>query len=485
MIRKWSVSIVLITMAACCQMTVAQTCQAVDAVTKSTLKLLATSQRCETSATLNWSYSETNGTRTLTYGKTTSYGTAGGNVSSSTSSKLTGLTANTTYYFQVDNVYKGSTKYLLTGSFMTTGGSVIAAPTFANATAAVTCTTGTTKTYTASATGTGITYSISGQPSWITLSNAALTLKPVTGSANATVTITATNTGGSAIQTLTVTVVNAAVVVEPPVFANATAAVTCTTGTTKTYTATATDPANKTLTYTFSNSSSGALPTWITSSGATLTFKPVTGSQNATVKIIASNGTADDTQNLTITVVEGVTILPPAITSDASLACTTNTVKTYTATATGGLPISFTFKSLTFGTLPSWMSASNATLTLSPLSSSQSSTVKVIATNSVSADTLDLAVTVVPTTAVNKHAVSGKYFTVNIGSTPISIPFSNEKTITVSLYSLDGSLVLKKDVTAKNAKSSSVSFNTHLSGTYMCKITSRSGELSQRIVLQK
>lgn len=97
----------------------AEQCLGVDAITKSTLSLLATSQACETAATLNWKYSKTGGSRPFSYGKTTSYGTPGGNVSSSTPTKLTGLTPNTKYYFKVDNIYQNATKYTLTDTFRT------------------------------------------------------------------------------------------------------------------------------------------------------------------------------------------------------------------------------------------------------------------------------------------------------------------------------------------------------------------------------
>jgi hypothetical protein len=284
----------------------AETCQTIDAITKSTLSLLATSQVCETAATLNWKYNKTNGSRTLSYGKTDSYGTSGGNVTSGSPTKLTGLTPNTTYYFKVDNIYQGTNRYTLSGTFKTsTGASVVTAPTITSPTA-----------------------------------------------------------------------------------------VTCTTGTIKTYTATATDPANKTVTFSYSKSPSGALPAWITSSGAALTLKPENSSQNTAVRIIASNGTAADTQ--------------------------------------------------------------------------------------------DLAITVVAATGVRNRTISCKQRTVNIGNTPVYIPFINEKTITVSLFSLDGSLAMKQVVSVQNAnRNASVSLSPGINGTYMCKITSQSGEFSQKIVLQK
>lgn len=100
----------------------AQTCTPVDAITTSTLNLTSQSKACVNAADLIFTYSKTNGSRTLSYGKTTSYGTNGGNIagaSRTTTIQLTSLESGTKYYFKVDAVYQGSTKYTMTGSFTT------------------------------------------------------------------------------------------------------------------------------------------------------------------------------------------------------------------------------------------------------------------------------------------------------------------------------------------------------------------------------
>ncbi len=100
----------------------AQTCTAVDAITTSTLNLTNQSKVCENTADLVFTYTKTSGSRTFSYGKTTTYGTNGGNIagaSRTTTIKLTSLESGLKYYFKVDAVYQGSKKYTMTGSFTT------------------------------------------------------------------------------------------------------------------------------------------------------------------------------------------------------------------------------------------------------------------------------------------------------------------------------------------------------------------------------
>jgi hypothetical protein len=100
--------------------TLAQTCTPVDAITSGTLKLVSPSKVCETTASLVFTYNKTNGARQFVYGKTTSYGTNGPNITGGIkTADLTGLEQETKYYFKIDGVYQGSTKYTMTGSFTT------------------------------------------------------------------------------------------------------------------------------------------------------------------------------------------------------------------------------------------------------------------------------------------------------------------------------------------------------------------------------
>jgi hypothetical protein len=100
--------------------TLAQTCTAVDAITTSTLKLTDQSKVCETTASLVFTYNKTNGARQFVYGKTTSYGTNGPNITGSIkTADFTSLEQGTKYYFKIDGVYKNVTEYTMTGSFTT------------------------------------------------------------------------------------------------------------------------------------------------------------------------------------------------------------------------------------------------------------------------------------------------------------------------------------------------------------------------------
>lgn len=102
----------------------AQTCTAVDAITTSTLKLTNGSKACESTADLIFTYTKTNGSRPFSYGKTTAYGTNGGDVSGATRTttiKLTGLEKGTKYYFKVEGIYAdaGGLQYTMIDSFTT------------------------------------------------------------------------------------------------------------------------------------------------------------------------------------------------------------------------------------------------------------------------------------------------------------------------------------------------------------------------------
>jgi hypothetical protein len=187
--------------------------------------------------------------------------------------------------------------------------------------------------------------------------------------------------------------------VYPPTITSATA-LTCTTGTTKTYTATATDPAGKTITFTFTNSPSGALPSWISASGAALTLKP-TVAQNAAVKIIASNGSANDTNNLAITVVatSPPVNVPPVFTNPDTTSARIGLTTTWTAHATDANGDAVTF---TFTGQASWVAVSGATLTMNPTATSKNDTVRVIASDGKGGiDTLNLKIAVLPALTVN------------------------------------------------------------------------------------
>ncbi|MGB7569764.1 MAG: fibronectin type III domain-containing protein [Chitinivibrionales bacterium] len=105
----------------------AQTCNTIDAVTTASFKITG-GQACATTASLNWSFTENNGTLTIRWGTTTSYGNSG-NVYSAKPYVIKNLTPNTTYYYAVDAVWQGSSNYHYTrSSFKTASGTMTNQP---------------------------------------------------------------------------------------------------------------------------------------------------------------------------------------------------------------------------------------------------------------------------------------------------------------------------------------------------------------------
>jgi hypothetical protein len=381
----------------------AQTCTAIDAITSGTLTLTNQSKVCETTASLIFTYNKGKGSRQLVYGKTTSYGTNGPNlINGLKTADLTGLESGTKYYFKIDGIYQNQTKYTMTGSFTTNGGSTSTAPAFAQASRAVACTTSKVMTITASATGTApIVYTLSNQPPWITINGSTITFAPVSGSANATVTLKATNSAGSANQTLNVTVFTPSVTT-PPAFASASVAVTCTTGTTSNYTASATGTAP--IVYTLSNQ-----PPWITINGSTITFAPVSGSANATVTLKATNSAGSANQTLNVTVFTPSTETAPKFASaTVAVACTTSKNSTYTASATGTAPITYSISGQ-----PSWITlGNNGVITLKTPNAVQTvPAITITAKNSAGTATQTLNVTIVEAPVIAKNDVAISFST--------------------------------------------------------------------------
>gem|GEM_PF-2343931 len=201
--------IVTVVVVASVNLSFAETCTTIDAMTSPTKKfttIASGSQYCATTATIKWQDSYSDGTRLIEWGTSTSYGNTITLSGKSGTATLSPLTPGTKYYWRVNRSYDGKTVTTPAGSFTTSTTETILPPTITSATS-VTCTTGTTKTYTATATdpaGKTVTFTFSGQPSWITASSAILTMNPVSGSSNATVKIIASN--GSAADTITLAV---------------------------------------------------------------------------------------------------------------------------------------------------------------------------------------------------------------------------------------------------------------------------------------
>ncbi len=520
----------------------AQTCTAVDAITTSTLSLTNQSKVCETTASLVFTYRKTNGTRQFVYGKTTSYGTNGPNLTGGTkTANLTGLEPGTKYYFKIDAVYKNSKKYTMTGSFTTNGGTTTTAPAFAQASIAVACTTSKVRTITASATGTApITYTLSGQPSWITINGATITFAPVSGSTNATVTLKATNSAGSANQTLNVTVFTPSTEVAPA-FANATVAVACTTSKNVTYTASATGTAP--ITYSISGQ-----PSWITlGNNGVITLKtPGTVQTVPAITITAKNSAGTATQTLNVTIVEApvVTKNDVVISFSTTKWAATDTfclvawiednvgafVKTLAvwgkniedladiepwfivakspADSLGNIVDAVTSPTLAGnkdlsvswnGTDAKKAPVANGTykfcvsggidggpfpVSRTPFTINGS---KKNVTGVATSEFKNIAITINGGTthiiSPTRKSTCANDFMLNIGNTPIYVP-SSGKSMSVCIYSLNGSLVMKKVIPLENG-SVNIPVNDFITGTYICKIITPSDVVSQKIMVQK
>jgi hypothetical protein len=357
------------------------------------------------------------------------------------------------------------------------------APTFTCATS-VTCTTGTRKTFTVTATDADndpITFSGSGLPGWITFASPTLTLRPITGSTNTTaIIIAADGKGGLDTLRLAVTVSDGSTENNAPIITSA-ASVTCTTGTTKRYTVTATDAESDLVTFTTST-----LPDWITFTSPILTFRPVTGSTSTTTTIIAADGKGGfDTLRLTISIFERTTTNnAPIITSAAAATCTTGTTKTYTVTATDADndPITFSVSSL-----PRWITFTSPTLTLKPVTGSRNTTITIIASDGKRGfDTLRLAVTVVNGSTSTSGSVFNEVRAVafTIGNSSFRITVKGHESISINLFTLDGTRTSERIVlSSERASSRTTLFQSVKPGIYLVKVTSPQGSIQQKVFI--
>jgi hypothetical protein len=84
--------------------------------------------------------------------------------------------------------------------------------------------------------------------------------------------------------------------------------------------------------------------------------------------------------------------------------------------------------------------------------------------------------------SVNKFQIgSAHMLTLMIGKNPISLPFIEKNTLTLSIISLDGSVIMNKILPISG---SDIKLNFNKSGTFICKVASKSGEVFKKIVLQ-
>jgi hypothetical protein len=179
-----------------------ETCTTIDAITSATkaMQVSATSQACEITASIVWIERHGDGTGYMEYGTSTGYGTKIDISGKTGTISLTGLTRATTYYFHFHMSKPGEPACTtLVGSFKTNGGTPANQPPQITSAAAVSCTTGTTKTYTITATDPNndpITFSVGNLPAWGTFASPVLTMKPKPASVKEIVVVIASDGNG-------------------------------------------------------------------------------------------------------------------------------------------------------------------------------------------------------------------------------------------------------------------------------------------------
>lgn len=172
-----------------------QECNDIDGLSSASGKFTITKgEACESSATLDYSYRYNNGTLTIEWGTSSNYGNQK-SVYESNPIRLEGLEPNTTYLYTIWGNWRGQDYQYGQSSFSTSGPPPNESPTITSDNA-VSCTTGTSITYTISAEdpdGDNVTFSANALPDWITLDGETLTLNSTTESSDIEVKIIATD----------------------------------------------------------------------------------------------------------------------------------------------------------------------------------------------------------------------------------------------------------------------------------------------------
>ena len=240
-------------------------------------------------------------------------------------------------------------------------------------------TVGTTFTYTITATGyPAPTFTASPMPPGLTLSGAVISGTP-TAAGTTTVTLTATNSQGSETKYLTVSIATPAT--KPAITSPLTAPATV--GSTFLYTLTASGTPAPTL------GTTGTLPGWLSfnSANGQLTGKPPGNAVgNVSVNLTATNSAGSDAKTLIITV--SLPVIKPSITSAMTASAVVGQAFTYTITANGSTPITFTATPL-----PPGLSLNGAVISGNP-SAAGLTIVKLTATNTAGDDNKNLIITV-------------------------------------------------------------------------------------------
>ena len=283
------------------------------------------------------------------------------------------------------------------------GAPVITSPLTASSTV------GSSFTYTLTATGTAtIVLGASSLPSWATFTAATGVITGTPTSAGTfSIGLSATNGVGSSSQTLVLTVDGPAVITS-----NLTASGTAGQAFTYSLTAEGTAPITRSM---------SGLPAWLSfdaNAGLLSGTPPAAGT--FTVTMGASNGVGSDSKTLTITIAAPPpTPTPPAITSALTASGTVGAAFSYTITASGQVPMTFSATGL-----PAWASVDANTGVISGTPSGGATTsVTIGATNALGADSKTLVISVeAPPQVTSALTATGQ----------IGVPFSYTLTATGS-----------------------------------------------------
>jgi hypothetical protein len=262
--------------------------------------------------------------------------------------------------------------------------------------------------YSITSTGTPApTYSVSGNPSWLTLSDNILSGTPPSVGTFGPVTITATNLAGSSQQVFNVEVGADVTPVAPAI--TSTAPTTGIIGSAFTYKIASTGIPKPTI-------SVSGNPEWLTLSDTTLSGTPASFGVFGPITITATNILGSTQQSFSIKVPSA-----PSITSAAKTYATANTLYTYTIAASG-----FPVPDLSISGNPSWITLTGNILSGIPPSVGTFGPITITATNTEGSteQVFSLVVSSVPqiTSTALTTGTAGSVYTYNITASGIPAP---------------------------------------------------------------
>lgn len=144
----------------------------------------------------------------------------------------------------------------------------------------------------------------------------------------------------------------------------------------------------------------------------------------------------------------------------------------------------------TYSNLPAWVTTNDSVITFQPQTGNQPFTFKVSVADGKGGVAQDsMIVWVRPSTDINRHAIknslSTSNATINIGKNMVTIPSCSDLTLSVQLFSINGSLVFKHDINIDNHAANIPRELFNVAGTYLCKITGAHTSHQQMLTFRK